>query len=243
MALIPQDLPLPVPLRRPPRRPPARRPAPRPAPPPPLRLPPGPLPRSRAKRALDLALTVPGLVLTGPGMLLIAAAVRLDSPGPALFRQERVGLGGRPFCILKFRTMGVDAARQGGPLTVGEDRRITRVGRWLRALKLDELPQLLNVLRGEMSLVGPRPELRHYTDLYTAQQRRVLELVPGITGPASIAYCDESALLARFADPERAYVEHIMPHKIALHLAYAERATLLSDVGVLLRTLARLLHP
>ncbi|HET9451271.1 MAG TPA: sugar transferase [Aggregicoccus sp.] len=197
---------------------------------------------SRAKRLLDLACVVPGLVLVGPGMLLIAVAVRLDSPGPALFRQERVGQGGRPFRMLKFRTMGVDAERQGGGLTVGEDRRITRVGRWLRALKLDELPQLLNVLRGEMSLVGPRPELRRYTDLYTDEQRRVLELLPGITSPASIAYRDESALLATFADPERAYVERIMPHKIALHLAYAQHATALDDLRVLLSTLARLLH-
>ena len=197
----------------------------------------------RVKRALDVAGAATGLLLLAPLMGLVALAVRLDSPGPVLFRHERVGRGGRPFRMLKFRSMVADAERRGGPLTAGGDPRVTRVGRVLRAHKLDELPQLLNVLRGEMSLVGPRPEVRRFTELYTPAQRRVLELLPGVTDPASLHYFDEEALLATFADPERAYVEHVMPHKIHLNLAYARSATPLSDAGLLVRTLARLVRP
>ena len=216
-------------------------PTPLPRSPPATALLPGPR-ESRAKRLLDLACVVPGLLLVAPALPLIAVAIRLDSPGPALFRQERVGQGGRPFWMLKFRTMRQEAGAPGALLTVGEDPRITRVGGLLRELKLDELPQLLNVLRGEMSLVGPRPEVRHYTERYTPAQRRVLALRPGITSPASLAYRDESALLATFADPEQAYLTQIMPHKIQLHLDYAAHASVLSDLGLLLRTVARLLH-
>lgn len=195
-----------------------------------------------AKRALDLACVVPGLVVVAPVMALVALAIKLDSPGPVLFRQERMGKGGKPFRMYKFRSMVVDADKRGALITAGQDQRITRVGKVLRDLKLDELPQLFNVLRGEMSLVGPRPEVQRYTDLYSPEQRRVLDLTPGITDPASIEYRDESALLGTFADPEHAYVTRIMPHKVQLNLAYAERASALSDVGVIVKTLARIVR-
>jgi lipopolysaccharide/colanic/teichoic acid biosynthesis glycosyltransferase len=196
--------------------------------------------RRFAKRAFDLALTVPALLLCSPELFAVAMLIKLDDGGPVFFRQERVGFRGRPFQMWKFRTMIVDAERRGGQLTIGGDPRVTRVGRFLRRTKLDELPQLFNVVRGEMSLQGPRPEVPRYVALYSPEQRRVLELVPGITDPASIAYRDESELLAEAADPERTYVEQIMADKIRINLEYADRATLWSDLGVLFRTFVRL---
>jgi lipopolysaccharide/colanic/teichoic acid biosynthesis glycosyltransferase len=193
-----------------------------------------------ATRAFDLFFALVGLIVLAPLMVVVALAIALTSKGPVFFQQERVGLGGRPFRIIKFRTMRVDAERLGGLLTVGHDPRITRVGAFLRASKLDELPQLINVLRGDMALVGPRPEVPRYVALYSAEQRRVLEVRPGITDPASIEYRDESALLAAAADPERWYVEEVMPHKLAINLAYLRQRTLPSDVGVIFATLARL---
>jgi lipopolysaccharide/colanic/teichoic acid biosynthesis glycosyltransferase len=195
-----------------------------------------------AKRTVDLLGASLGLLLLSPALLLVSLAVWLGDKGPALFGQQRVGLGGRPFRMWKFRSMVVDAEKLGGKLTVGGDPRVTRVGHWLRKTKLDELPQLLNVVMGEMALVGPRPEVRRYVDLYTEEQRRVLDLLPGITDPASIAYRDESEILARESDPEAAYIERIMPDKIRINLEYAERANVLTDLGVILRTLARVLR-
>lgn len=192
------------------------------------------------KRAFDVAASAAGLVLLSPLFLLVAAAVKLGSAGPVFFRQERVGQGGVPFRIWKFRTMVADAERRGGALTVGEDPRINAVGRFLRRTKLDELPQLLNVLAGEMSLVGPRPEVPRYVAGYTDAQRRVLDLVPGVTDPASLEYRDEARLLAGHADPERAYVEEIAPHKIRLNLEYAARATRWSDLVIIVKTVAHL---
>jgi lipopolysaccharide/colanic/teichoic acid biosynthesis glycosyltransferase len=190
----------------------------------------------RAKRAFDVVCAGLGVVALAPALALIAALVALDDPGPVFFRQVRVGRGGRTFRMWKFRTMRVDAESLGPQLTVGDDPRITRFGRVLRKLKFDEIPQLLNVLAGDMSLVGPRPEVPRYVGLYTPEQRRVLDLLPGITDPASIRYRDESAVLAKAADPERAYVEEIMPEKIRLNLDYAGRASLASDAAVILRT-------
>ena len=192
------------------------------------------------KRLFDLCWTIPGLLVLWPAFLVIAVLIKLDDGGAVFFRQLRVGRYGRAFRVWKFRTMIARAEQCGGPLTVGDDPRITRVGRWLRHFKLDELPQLLNVLAGQMSLVGPRPEVSHYVALYTPDQRRVLDLVPGITDPASIAYRDESALLAQAPDWERQYVEVIMPEKIRLNLAYAARATQLKDFLVVVVTLLSL---
>lgn len=189
-----------------------------------------------AKRVFDVLLAALGLLLLAPLLLLIALAIKLDSPGPVLFRQERVGRHGRPFRIRKFRTMHDGAA--GAPITVGDDPRITRSGRWLRAAKLDELPQLIDVLAGHMSLVGPRPELPRYVALYPPALRdKVLSVRPGITDPASIEYRDEGAQLARAADPEHEYVHVVLPRKLALAEAYVDRATLATDLRVLWRTM------
>ena len=194
-----------------------------------------------AKRAFDLALAALGLVLLSPLLAAIALAVTLDSPGPVFFRQERVGRGGVPFRIHKFRTMRHDAAGAGPQLTVGADARITRVGAFLRRTKLDELAQLLDVLAGSMSLVGPRPEVPRYVALYPAALRDVvLSVRPGLTDLASIEFRDEAALLARAADPEREYVEVVMPRKLALAARYVKARSLALDVTILWRTLCLL---
>lgn len=190
------------------------------------------------KRAFDLFWTVPGIILLSPLLLSIAIAIKWSDSGPALFRQERVGQGGHPFRIYKFRTMVVNAEQIGKLLTVGDrDPRITPIGFWLRRYKLDELPQLWNVLRGEMSLVGPRPEVSRYVALYDEEQKRVLALKPGITDPASIQYRNESEILAQCEDPEETYIQQIMPDKIRINLAYAQQATRRSDLQVILATL------
>jgi lipopolysaccharide/colanic/teichoic acid biosynthesis glycosyltransferase len=194
-----------------------------------------------AKRLFDVAVSLLALLLLALPMLALAAWIRLDSPGPVFFRQQRVGRHGVPFAIHKFRTMRADAG--GLPLTVGADARITRAGRWLRRTRLDELPQLLDVLAGHMSLVGPRPEVPRYVALYPPALRdRALAVRPGITDPASLEHLDEAALLAAAADPEREYVERILPRKVAQAAAYAERATLASDVAVMARTARALLR-
>jgi lipopolysaccharide/colanic/teichoic acid biosynthesis glycosyltransferase len=194
-----------------------------------------------AKRLFDLLAAGVALVLLAPLLAAVALWVKLDSPGPVFYRQERVGRHGKLFRIHKFRTMHADAA--GLPLTVGEDPRITRVGRFLRERRLDELPQLIDVLRGAMSLVGPRPEVPRYVAHWPAALRdKALAVRPGLTDPSSLAYIDEAALLAAAADPEREYIERILPEKLAAAVAYAERATLASDLVVLLRTVGALLR-
>ncbi len=188
------------------------------------------------KRLFDFSAALLGLILLSPLLIAAAIAVRLDSPGPSFFRQERVGRGGPPFRILKFRTMTEGGS--GPQITVGADRRITRVGAFLRRTKLDELPQLLNVVRGDMSLVGPRPEVPRYVACYSERDRRiVLSVRPGITDLASIRFHDESAVLAREADPERAYVEKILPRKLRLYRHYVRRQSLGYDLAIILKTL------
>jgi lipopolysaccharide/colanic/teichoic acid biosynthesis glycosyltransferase len=191
---------------------------------------------STLKRAFDLFWATVGVLLLWPVFVIVVLAITLDDGGPVFFRQERVGWRGRPFRMWKFRTMIRDAARF-GRITVENDARITRVGRVLRRTKLDELPQLLNVLAGEMSLVGPRPPLPSWVAVYTPEQRRVLDLVPGITDPASLHHWGECALHG-IADPERYYFERLLPEKIDLSLAYAKRATLFTDTLLILRTLS-----
>jgi lipopolysaccharide/colanic/teichoic acid biosynthesis glycosyltransferase len=190
------------------------------------------------KRLFDLLGASLALLLLSPLMLAIAAAIKLDSRGPVFFRQQRVGRHGLPFRIHKFRSMVADAPQRGPALTVGEDERITRIGRWLRRTRLDELPQFIDVLAGHMSLVGPRPELPQYVAHYPAALReRALSVRPGITDPSSLLYLDESEQLARAADPEREYIEVILPRKLQCAADYAAQANLRSDFGVLLRTL------
>ena len=193
-----------------------------------------------SKRLFDIVGAVVALVLLFPLLLLSALWIKLDSPGPVLYRQERVGRHGVPFRIHKFRTMVHGA--NGLPLTVGADARITRAGAFLRRTRIDELPQFIDVLQGSMSLVGPRPEVPRYVAHYPAGLReRVLSVRPGITDPASLAFIDEAALLARAADPEREYIEVILPRKLQWAADYAGRASLRTDVVVLWRTLGVLL--
>jgi lipopolysaccharide/colanic/teichoic acid biosynthesis glycosyltransferase len=192
------------------------------------------------QRGLDLLLGIPLLILLAPLFIIVAIVVRLDSAGPAFFLQERVGRFGKRFRIIKFRTMTFSAERQGPLITVGNDARVTRVGRLLRRWKIDELPQLFNLLRGEMSLVGPRPEVPRYAALYTSHQSRILEARPGITGPASLRFHDESRLLAEQADPEQYYRLVLMAIKIEEDLAYVESATVATDLLLVARTIARL---
>lgn len=178
-----------------------------------------------------------GLLLLWPIFLVVAFLIKAEDGGAVFFRQERVGRKGRSFRMWKFRTMIKDAERFGRAITVGGDPRITRVGHWLRATKVDELPQLLNVWVGNMSLVGPRPEVKGYVDLYTEDQRKVLDLQPGITDLASVKYRRESEMLAISSDPDRTYVEEIMPEKIRINLEYASQANLSRDFKVILMTL------
>jgi lipopolysaccharide/colanic/teichoic acid biosynthesis glycosyltransferase len=196
-----------------------------------------------AKRLFDLLLSGIGLVMLAPVLLLIAVLIKLDSAGPVLFRQERVGRFGKPFRIHKFRTMRHEPAGQGLQITVGADRRITRVGAFLRASKLDELPQLLDVWLGDMSLVGPRPEVPRYVAHYPAALReKVLSVRPGITDIASIEYRDESAVLARAADPEHAYIHEVLPHKLALAERYVDRSSVWLDAWLIWRTLVAIVR-
>lgn len=191
------------------------------------------------KRLFDLTLAAVSLLLLAPLLLALAAWVRLDSPGPALFRQERVGRDGRLFRIRKFRSMVHNPDDTGPGITVGLDARITRAGRWLRRSKLDELPQLIDVLQGHMSFVGPRPELPRYVALYPAALRdKVLSVRPGITDLASIEYRGESELLARAADPEREYREVVLPAKLRLAATYVDQASLAFDLKLIWRTVA-----
>jgi lipopolysaccharide/colanic/teichoic acid biosynthesis glycosyltransferase len=195
------------------------------------------------KRTLDIVLSACGILLLLPLLMVIALAILTFDGPPVLFRQERVGYKRKSFRIWKFRTMRRDAEKHGKLLTVGCDPRITRIGYWLRKSKLDELPQLFNVLLGQMSFVGPRPEVKQFVDLYSPEQSRVLELVPGITDAASICYRNESDLLAKASNPEQMYIDVLVPEKIRLNLAYAQRASVVSDLGILFQTLAAILRP
>ena len=195
-----------------------------------------------AKRLFDLFVASCALLLLSPLLLGIALAIKLDSPGPVFFRQVRVGRGGREFRIHKFRTMVVNDEARSAQITVGADPRITHVGAWLRRTKCDELAQLIDVLQGTMSMVGPRPEVPRYVALYPeALKRQVLAVRPGITDVASLTYRRESELLAQAADPEREYVEVVMPAKLRLAARYARQATVRTDVAILIQTLRILL--
>ena len=196
-----------------------------------------------SKRVFDLVLTVPGVLALSPLLLAIWVWIRLDSPGPVLFRQTRVGRFGREFKVLKFRTMVTDAEAQGLALTTGDDPRITAAGRFLRRSKLDELPQLFNVLKGDMSLVGPRPEVPKYVACYPESLKGlVLSIPPGITDRASIEFRNENSLLSGAADPERTYIEEILPVKLGFYAEYARSHSLGGDLRIILRTLAAILR-
>jgi len=194
------------------------------------------------KRLFDIAVAALGIAALAPILLLLACWIRLDSPGPALYRQQRVGRHGTLFWIYKFRTMR-HACRDGPLLTVGLDERITRAGRLLRAYKLDELPQLFNVLVGSMSLVGPRPEVPRYVACYPESVRReVLSVAPGITDWASIAYSQENAILGEADDPEQAYLDEVLPAKLVLYQRYVREHSFLLDLRIIGGTLAALVR-
>lgn len=191
------------------------------------------------KRLLDFAGSLAGLVLTSPLLLLVALAVKATSRGPVFYRAQRIGRGGTSFTMYKFRSMAITG---GGPaVTRSGDPRVTAVGRLLRTTKIDEIPQLLNVLRGEMSLVGPRPEDPRYVELYTEEQRAVLRVRPGMTGAAALEYSDEEALLTG-PDWEHQYRNVIMPAKLGMELEYLRRQTWQSDLGILSRTLRAMIR-
>jgi lipopolysaccharide/colanic/teichoic acid biosynthesis glycosyltransferase len=189
-----------------------------------------------AKRTLDLVCSAFGLILLSPLFLLIACWIKMDSAGPVLFRQERVGQFGRAFRIHKFRTMS--NAAPGPSITVGRDPRITRAGSFLRRFKLDELPQLMDVLLGDMSMVGPRPEVPRYVALYAPEIReKVLSVRPGITDETSLRFRNESELLASCADPEKFYVDSVLPLKVASYIEYVRTRSFFGDISILARTL------
>jgi lipopolysaccharide/colanic/teichoic acid biosynthesis glycosyltransferase len=193
------------------------------------------------KRIFDFTASLFGLVLLAPMFMLIAAWIKLDSAGPVFFRQQRVGKDGALFNIIKFRTMHNDAHES--LLTVGHDRRITEVGKFLRRHKLDEFPQLLNVLAGHMSLVGPRPEVPRYVDCYPPEVRSVvLSVLPGITDWASIYYKEENSLLGRAVNPEQAYLDTILPAKLKYNLRYVHERSFWNDVRIIFTTLAALVR-
>jgi len=192
------------------------------------------------KRAFDCVAATAGLLCLSPILVVVAILIKLETRGPVLFRQERVGKGFRSFRIYKFRTMVVDAPQFGAAITCGEDPRITRVGRVLRNTKIDELPQLFNVLRGEMSIVGPRPEVPTYVNRFRPQYERILQVRPGITDPASLRFRDEAAILGKYSNPEEAYVTSVLPDKLRLGEEYLRGSSLLSDLAVIVKTVAAL---
>jgi lipopolysaccharide/colanic/teichoic acid biosynthesis glycosyltransferase len=192
------------------------------------------------KRTFDALMSFLGLVLLSPFLLPVAILIKLDSPGPVLFRQQRIGKGFRPFFICKFRTMLQDPCGPGRLITIGDDPRITRVGRWLRKTKIDELPQLFNVLKGEMSFVGPRPEVPKYVQVFHRDYEDILRVRPGITDLASLKYRDEAYLLQKAENPEEEYVSHVLPDKIRLAKDYVQRSSLLFDLGLIFKTMFKL---
>jgi lipopolysaccharide/colanic/teichoic acid biosynthesis glycosyltransferase len=194
------------------------------------------------KRALDIVASGAALLVLSPVLAVIAAIIKLDSPGPVLFRQERVGRNFKPFVIFKFRTMVAAADRIGAPITYGADPRISRAGRVLRQFKLDELPQLFNIIKGDMSLVGPRPEVPRYVQFYAREFASVLQVRPGLTDLASLKYRDEAAMLGRAENPEQEYLLRVLPDKLQLANEYIRRASMSFDLTLIAKTLFRIVR-
>ncbi|ERT49070.1 MULTISPECIES: sugar transferase [Fusobacterium] len=192
------------------------------------------------KRIFDITLSLFGLIILLPFMLIIAILIKIDSKGSIFFKQIRVTKGGREFKILKYRTMRVGSDKY-SQITVGKDKRITEIGSFLRKYKLDEIPQLINVLVGDMSLVGPRPEVPKYVNLYTEEQKEILKVRAGITDYASIEFSNENDLLASEENPEKAYIEKVMPKKIELNKKYLSEISVLTDIKIILLTIKKIL--
>lgn len=195
------------------------------------------------KRIFDLICSGIGFTVLSPFFVLIPVFIKLDSPGPVFFRQERMGRGFRPFFIYKFRTMRHDTQRGALQITAGGDSRITRIGRLLRNTKIDEWPQLINVLRGHMSLVGPRPEVRKYVEWYKDDYQRILSVRPGITDISSIAFRNEESILQKAEDPEDYYVHVLLPEKMRLAQEYIQHASFCYDVKLILKTIFKVIYP
>jgi lipopolysaccharide/colanic/teichoic acid biosynthesis glycosyltransferase len=192
------------------------------------------------KRLFDIFFSLLGLIILSPFLILIAFIIIISSKGSTFFLQTRVGFKGQDFKLIKFRTMVADADKKGLLTVGGRDPRITGIGYFLRKYKLDELPQLLNVLLGSMSLVGPRPEVRKYVDLYTEEQKKVLDVKPGITDYASLEYFNENDLLAKSENPEETYIKEVMPAKLKLNMKYISEVGLATDIKIILKTIARI---
>ena len=192
------------------------------------------------KRIFDITLSLFGLIILLPFMLIIAILIKIDSKGSVFFKQVRVTKNGREFKIFKYRTMRVGSDKY-SQITVGKDDRITKIGLFLRKYKLDEIPQLINVFIGDMSLVGPRPEVPKYVALYTEEQREILKVRAGITDYASIEFSNENDILADEADPEKAYIEKIMPRKIELNKKYLSEISVITDIKIILLTIKKIL--
>ena len=192
------------------------------------------------KRILDIMVSLIGLICLVPLLLLVAVLIKLDSTGPVFFKQTRMGMRFRPFQILKFRTMVQNSIAGGQSITVGDDPRITRVGRFLRKSKIDELPQLFNVLKSDMSLVGPRPEVPEFVNLFRSEFEEILAVRPGITDLASLKYRDEASILGQSETPEDEYVRRVLPDKIKLAKEYIQRSSLLFDLSVICRTVLKI---
>jgi lipopolysaccharide/colanic/teichoic acid biosynthesis glycosyltransferase len=193
------------------------------------------------KRTFDVSVAAIGLIGLLPLILILAVLIKCDSQGPVFFKQKRIGKNFRAFSIYKFRTMKENAELSGPVITIGEDPRITHVGRFLRSAKVDELPQLINVLKGEMSLVGPRPELPRFVELFRRDYAEILTVRPGITDLASLKYQDEAKLMSQFTNPEEEYARRILPDKIRLAKEYIDRSSIFFDLSLILRTFPKLL--
>ena len=193
-------------------------------------------------RFFDFILSLVGLVVLAPIFIILAIWIKSDSKGPVFYKQVRVGQNGIDFGLFKFRSMVVDADKKGLITVGGRDPRITRSGYFIRKYKLDELPQLINVLLGDMSLVGPRPEVRKYVDLYTDEQQKVLSVKPGITDYASIEYMDENEILGKSSDPEKTYIEEIMPEKIKYNMKYINNKSLFEYFKIILLTVLKIVR-
>lgn len=196
----------------------------------------------KKKRVFDFVLSSIGLFFLIPIIFLVSLLIKIEDGGPIFYKQKRVGYKGKEFYIWKFRTMIVNAEKIGKPITVGKDPRITKIGFWLRKFRIDEIPQLINVLRGEMSLVGPRPEVPEYVQYYSNEMKKILNYVPGMTDPTSLDFLEEAKILAESRYPERKYIEEILPQKVKRSLRYLEEANFYSDFLIILKTILRLLN-
>lgn len=198
---------------------------------------------SFGKRWFDIAASLIGLILLSPVFIVISLLIKLVDGGPIFYKQERIGRDFRPFLLIKFRTMTVDADKMGPLVTAGDDRRVTKIGKFLRKTKLDELPQLLNVLKGDMSIVGPRPEVEKYVKEYEDDYKHILRVKPGITDYATVEYRNEEEILKAFVNPEEGYIREILPKKIKLYRKYIAEMGFKTDLKIIINTIIKVIKP